>query len=70
MAKYIINTEMTKKFHYRLQDKIFEHCEDFECFPDDLNYEESLEHCERCDYYALCQLSNEITKEIFRGTFK
>lgn len=70
MAKYIINTEMTKKFHYRLQDQIFEHCEDFECWEDDMTYEESLEHCKRCDYYALCQLSNEITKEIFRGTFK
>ena len=50
MAKYIINTEMTKKFHYHLQDKIFEHCEDFECWEDDMNYEESLEHCKRCDY--------------------
>ena len=70
MPKYEIDIEMTKKFHYRLQDKIFEHSEDFECWEDDMDYEESLEHCKRCDYYALCQLSNEITKEIFRGTFK
>lgn len=70
MAKYIINTEMTKKFHYRLQDEMFNHCEDFESWEDDMEIEEMMEHCKRCDYYALCQLSNEITKKIFMGEFK
>lgn len=70
MSRYEIDIETTKNFHHRLQDKIFEHCEDFECFSDDMNYDESLEHYEKCDYYALCQLSNEITKKIFLGEFK
>jgi hypothetical protein len=70
MAKYKINIEMTKKFHYRLQDQIFEHCEDFECWEDDMTYEESVEHCKRCDYYLLCQFSNKITEKIFMGEFK
>ena len=69
MPKYTINTEMTKKFHYRLQDKIFEHCEDFECWEDDMTREEEEQHCLRYDYYNLCRLSNEITKRIFYKNF-
>lgn len=70
MTRYEIDTEMTRKFHYHLQDKIFEHCEDFENWNTDMTYDESLEHCQRCNYYALCQLSNEITLKIFMGEFK
>lgn len=60
MAQTNLDVEKTKKLHYILQHKMFEHCDDYENL-EDLDDAKTREHCERCEYYSLCQFSNNLT---------
>lgn len=59
MPKYVINKEVTTDVHHFLQRQMFQHCDDFEELPTEI--EAAEEHCKNCEYYLACQISNELT---------
>lgn len=65
MPRYIVDFEKTKQLHNILQEMMFDHCEDIEEFPEDLD--EAELHCLNCDYYWACRISNAITSKIALG---